>query len=70
MIMKTLGIFSIAAVLLAFTSCVNAQAKTETFKVSGNCGMCKTKIEKAAKDAGAKVASPLLLHHDSIHWIF
>ena len=57
MIMKTLGIFSLAAVLLAFTSCVNAQAKTETFKVSGNCGMCKTKIEKAAKVAGAKTAS-------------
>lgn len=34
-----------------------AQTKTETFNVSGNCGMCKTKIEKAAKDAGASAAS-------------
>jgi len=23
--------------------------KTETFEVAGNCGMCKTRIEKAAK---------------------
>ena len=34
-----------------------AQSKTETFKVSGNCGMCKSKIEKAAKEAGAQSAS-------------
>lgn len=26
-----------------------AQEKTETFKVYGNCGMCKKRIEKAAK---------------------
>jgi periplasmic mercuric ion binding protein len=56
MIMKTLRIFSFAALLLAFSTVTNAQAKTETFKVSGNCGMCKSKIEKAAKEAGAKSA--------------
>ena len=55
--MKTLRIFSFVALLLAFSSVANAQNKTETFKVSGNCGMCKSKIEKAAKDAGAKEAS-------------
>ena len=33
-----------------------AQAPT-TIKVSGNCGMCKKHIEKAAKDAGATNAS-------------
>jgi periplasmic mercuric ion binding protein len=27
-------------------------AKTETIKVWGNCGMCKTRIEKAAKIEG------------------
>jgi len=42
---------------MAFATTSFAQAKTETFKVSGNCGMCKTKIEKAAKEAGAKEAS-------------
>ncbi|MBL7745784.1 MAG: cation transporter [Chitinophagaceae bacterium] len=42
---------------MALTVTVSAQTKTESFKVSGNCGMCKTKIEKAAKDAGAKDAT-------------
>jgi len=55
--MKSFKIFSIAAVLMAFTTVAVAQTKTETFNVSGNCGMCKSKIEKAAKEAGAKDAS-------------
>ena len=36
-------------VLLSFTAC-NAQiknAKTESVKIYGNCGMCETTIEKA-----------------------
>ena len=41
---------------MAFATIALAQTKTETFKVSGNCGMCKSKIEKAAKEAGAKEA--------------
>lgn len=55
--MKALKIFSLSALSLALASVATAQIKTETFKVSGNCGMCKTKIEKAAKDAGAKSAT-------------
>lgn len=35
---------------------VSAQEKTETFKVSGNCGMCKKKIEKAATTDGVSTA--------------
>lgn len=31
--------------------------KKETFKVWGECGMCKKTIEKAAKDSGAMAAS-------------
>lgn len=54
--MKTIRIFSIAMLLMSITAVAVAQTKTETFKVSGNCGMCKSKIEKAAKDAGAKEA--------------
>jgi hypothetical protein len=54
--MKTLKIFSIAALSFALVTTASAQTTTETFKVSGNCGMCKTKIEKAAKEAGAKSA--------------
>ncbi len=55
--MKTLRIFSFVAILMAVSSLTFAQTTTETFKVSGNCGMCKTKIEKAAKEAGAKTAA-------------
>lgn len=33
-----------------------AQTKTTAFKVAGECSMCKKKIEKAAKDAGATFA--------------
>lgn len=55
--MKTLKIFSLAAICIAFSATAMAQTKTETFNVSGNCGMCKSKIEKAAKEAGATAAS-------------
>jgi hypothetical protein len=55
--MKTLRIFSIITLLLAIANLSIAQkAKTETFKVSGECGMCKKKIEAAAKNAGATYA--------------
>ncbi len=55
--MKSLKIFSMAAMFTAVSMVAVAQTSTETFKVSGNCGMCKSKIEKAAKDAGAKDAA-------------
>jgi hypothetical protein len=55
--MKTLKIFSIVLTCCLFTTASFAQkTKTDTFKVSGNCGMCETKIEKAAKSAGATYA--------------
>lgn len=57
--MKTLRIFPLISFLfavLALPKASFAQAKTETLKVSGQCGMCKKKIEKAAKDAGATYA--------------
>ncbi|MBK6932848.1 MAG: heavy-metal-associated domain-containing protein [Saprospirales bacterium] len=34
-----------------------AEEKTETFQVVGNCGMCKSKIEKAALGAGVTKAN-------------
>jgi hypothetical protein len=53
--MKTLKVsFLLLFVSLSFVGF--AQAKTEKIKVSGECGMCKKKIEKAAKDAGASFA--------------
>lgn len=55
--MKSLK-FIITAVLAVFMSVqIYAQTpKTETFKVSGNCNMCKATIEKAAKSAGVTKA--------------
>jgi periplasmic mercuric ion binding protein len=59
--MKTYQILSIMLMLVVFGVSSNAQTndqtknsviKTETIKVSGNCGMCKTRIEKAAKIDG------------------
>lgn len=55
--MKTLKLFSIVLLCCSIATVSSAQkTKTETFNVSGNCGMCETKIEKAAKDAGATFA--------------
>ncbi|HWC52248.1 MAG TPA: heavy-metal-associated domain-containing protein [Chitinophagaceae bacterium] len=55
--MKTLRIIPFIAVLLSLAHFGFAQKQTnETIKVSGECGMCKKKIEKAAKDAGATYA--------------
>lgn len=40
--------FSIAAVLICMSGIAQIKnVKTETVKISGNCGMCKTTIEKA-----------------------
>ena len=46
----------VTAVILCMGFATYAQTKTETIKVSGNCGTCKKHIEKAAKEAGADVA--------------
>lgn len=55
--MKTLKIFSIAFICSCIALTASAQkTKTETFSVNGNCGMCESKIEKAAIAAGASSA--------------
>ena len=40
---------TIGLLLIASFSIYGQEVKTETFKVLGNCGMCKTRIENAAK---------------------
>ena len=56
--MKTVSLFAAIIFSLFSISTSTAQtAKTETIKVWGNCGMCKTTIEKAAKKAGATKAT-------------
>ena len=56
--MKTLRIFPLLVLFAGLSSMAVGQSiKTEAIPVSGNCGMCKAKIEKAARSAGAKEAS-------------
>lgn len=53
--MKSLRFLSV--VLLTFLgSAVFAQSKTDSIKVSGNCGMCKKRIETALKVPGVNSA--------------
>src|SRR5688572_6048878 len=59
--MKTKGIKVLTLISgLLFGNSVNAQKLngtiTETFKVAGNCGMCKKTIETATKVKGVKSA--------------
>jgi hypothetical protein len=63
-IMKTMKIFSVMLFLIVVTISVSAQtgtkasgSKSELIKVSGNCDLCKNRIEKAAKEEGATVAT-------------
>jgi copper chaperone CopZ len=63
--MKTLKLFFAVVLAAVFSFSAQAQsnkksdtkAKTETINVAGNCGMCKTRIEKAAKTEGVSAAS-------------
>jgi hypothetical protein len=57
--MKTIKFLFVALISLFLSIGANAQnagLKTETITVSGNCGMCKTRIEKAAKTEGVSKA--------------
>ena len=55
--MKTLKIVSLLSMFMAFATISFGQTKTESIPVSGNCGMCEKRIEKAAKEAGATSAA-------------
>lgn len=55
--MKTIRSISFVLFTFVFGFASKAQdLKEESFNVSGNCGMCKTTIEKAAKAAGVDYA--------------
>jgi copper chaperone CopZ len=49
-------IFLLSGFMMAILFSASAQTATK-LKVSGNCGMCKSSIEKAATSAGAKTAN-------------
>jgi hypothetical protein len=56
--MKTISLFAVILFsIFSFNTSFAQTEKKETIKVWGNCGMCKTTIEKSAKKAGAKTAS-------------
>lgn len=54
---KAFRVITVAAFIFAAMSFANVEAKDAKIKVNGVCGMCKTKIEKAAKSVkGVKTA--------------
>ena len=56
--MKTLKIFLTAVICISVAATSYSQkTKTESFKVAGECGTCKKKIERSAKEAGATYAA-------------
>lgn len=55
--MKTKAIYLTMVLALLSLTTVFGQAKTEKFKVYGNCGMCKSRIEKAAKSVDGVTAA-------------
>jgi len=55
--MKTKHLLIATVLLMGSLFSAQAQNKKEVFHVAGNCGMCKGRIENAAKEAGATQAS-------------
>ena len=55
--MKMLKIFFVAAICISSVAAYAQKTRTESFTVAGECGTCKKKIEKAARDAGATYAA-------------
>jgi len=64
--------FMLALLFASFSIVSFAKTGTDTIKVAGNCGMCKSNIEKAAKDAGAtsavwdKTTKLLVVEYDAV----
>lgn len=53
--MKTMKSFIMAVLILSSLTTI-AQAKTDSFRVYGNCGMCEKRIEKAVRVDGVTKA--------------
>ena len=55
--MKAKILSLLALVLITVTTTTAQTEKKESFKVAGNCGMCETRIEKAAKSVDGVVSA-------------
>ncbi len=55
--MKTKTVVTALVVAFLSVTSVFGQTKTEKFKVYGNCGMCETRIENAAKSVDGVTAA-------------
>jgi hypothetical protein len=55
--MKTFKLIIFSTLFFALSQNLTAQNTNDKFKVAGECGMCKKKIETAAKSAGATYAA-------------
>ena len=55
--MKTKAIYLTLVIALMSIGTTFGQAKSEKFKVYGNCGMCETRIEKAANSIDGVTAA-------------
>lgn len=53
--MKTTKVL-LSALLITFSMTVFAQSDSTTFKVAGNCGMCKKRIETSVKGPAVSMA--------------
>jgi hypothetical protein len=51
--MKTIQLLLLSSIFILASHSGFSQVKSEKIKVAGECGMCKKKIESAAKNAGA-----------------
>lgn len=54
--MKTIKLLFVCLLSLV-TGSLFAKEKTDSFTVYGNCGMCKSRIEKAVKEDGVTAAA-------------
>ena len=55
--MKTKTLRLITLLVLSVTTVFAQTEKKEKFEVAGNCGMCETRIEKAAKSVEGVIAA-------------
>lgn len=54
---RTIQILIIGVLFMGTANLFGQEKKSEKFKVYGNCGMCETRIEKAAESVGGVITA-------------